>query len=107
MPEEKNKFISSTSGKNTLKNPFIIYADFECILRPISTCDNNTPDNSFIIKKNVHTPCGFSMLTSYAYNKKLNYHTRYRCKDCLAMFSKALKSEVEKIMNINQKPMDP
>ena len=48
MPEEKNKFISSTSGKNTLKNPFIIYADFECILRPISTCDN-TPDNSFTI----------------------------------------------------------
>ena len=106
MPEEKNKFISSTPGKNTLKNPFIIYADFECILRPISTCDN-TPDNSFTIKKNVHTPCGFSMLTSYAYDKKINYHTLYRGKDCLAMFSKALKSEVEKIMNIKQKPMDP
>ena len=40
MPEEKNKFISSTLGKNTLKNPFIIYADFECLLKPMDTCDN-------------------------------------------------------------------
>ena len=68
MPEEKNKFIiSSTPGKNTLKNPFIIYTDFETILKPISICDN-TPDNSFTTKKNVDTPCGFSMLTSYAYD---------------------------------------
>ena len=30
MPDEKNKYVSSTPGKNTLKNPFIIYADLEC-----------------------------------------------------------------------------
>ena len=106
MPEEKNKFISSTPGKNTLKNPFIIYADFECILKPISTCDK-TPDKSFTIKKDIHITCGISMLTSYAYDKKSNYHTRYRGKGCLPMFSKALKTEVEKIMSIKQKPMDP
>ena len=29
MPEDKNKFISSTRGKNVLKNPFVIYADIE------------------------------------------------------------------------------
>ena len=29
MPEDKNKFISSTPGKNTLKYPFIIYKDIE------------------------------------------------------------------------------
>ena len=106
MPEENNKFISRTPGKNTLKNPFIIYADFDCILKPIDTCDN-APDNSFTIKQNVHTPCGFSMLTSYAYDKKLNYHTYYRNKYCLAMFSKALKSEIDKIISIKQKPMNP
>ena len=105
MPTEKNKFISSTPGKNTLKNPFIIYADFECILKPMDTCDN-TPDNSFTTKQNVHTPCGFSMLTSYVYDKKLNEHYIYRGKDYLGMFSKTLKSEVEKIMNIKEKTMD-
>ena len=49
MPEDKNKLISSTPGKNTLKNPFIIYVDIECLLKPISTCDNSA-DNSFTIQ---------------------------------------------------------
>ena len=56
MPTEKNKYVSSTPGKNSLKKPFIIYADLECLLYPISTCDN-TPNNSFTIKKNVHITC--------------------------------------------------
>ena len=81
MPTEKNKCVSSNPGKNTLKNPFIIYADLECLLYPISTCDN-TPNNSFTIKKNVHILCGFSMLTSYAYDKSLNEHFCHHDKDC-------------------------
>ena len=61
MPEEK-KIIRSNPGKNTLKNPFIIYADFECILRPISACDN-TPDNSFTIQKK----CTYTLWFFYAH----------------------------------------
>ena len=53
----------------------------------MDTCDN-TPDNSYTTRKNVHTPCGFSMLTSYAYDKNLNEHIYYRGKHCLSMFSK-------------------
>ena len=106
MPEEKNKFISSTPGKNTLKNPFIIYANFECLLHPMSTCDN-TPDNSYTTKKVIHIPTGFSMLTSYAYDKKLNYHTCYRGKNRLQTFSTALKKKIEKIVSIKRNPMDP
>ena len=106
MPDEKNKYVSSTPSKNTLKNPFIIYADLECLLYPISTCDN-TNENSFTIKKNVHKPCGYSMLTSYAYDKSLNEHVFYRGKDCLAKFSETLKTQMNKIINIEQKPMDP
>ena len=72
----------------------------------MSTC-NNTPDNSFAIKKNVHIPCGYSMLTSYAYDKTLNEHVFYRGKDCLSNFSKTLKAQVNKIIIILQKPMNP
>ena len=71
MPTQDKKYISSTPGKNTLKNPFIIYADFECLLHPLITCDN-TEENSFTIKKNIHRPSGFSMLTSYPFDKSLN-----------------------------------
>ena len=106
MPTEDKKYISSTPRKNTLKNPFIIYADFECLLYPLSTCDN-TEENSFTIKKNMYRPSGFSMLTSYAYDKSLNKPNCYRGKDCLATFSKALKDEVNKIISIKQKSMNP
>ena len=58
MPTEKNKYITSTPGKNTLKNPLIIYADLECLLYPVSTCDN-TEDNYFTIRKNKHKPSGY------------------------------------------------
>ena len=71
----------------------------------MSTC-NNTPDNSFAIKKNVHIPCGYSMLTSYAYDKTLNEHVFYRGKDCLSNFSKTLKAQEYKIIIILQKPMN-
>ena len=73
MPTEDTKYIYSTPRKNTLKSPFIIYVDFECLLYPLSTCDN-TEENSFTINKNVHKPSGYSLLTSHAYNKSLNEH---------------------------------
>ena len=53
----------------------------------MSICDN-TPDNPFTIKKNVHIPCGYSMLTSYAYNKTLNEIVFDCGKDCLSKFYK-------------------
>ena len=87
MSTEKNKYITSTPGKNTLKNPFIIYADLECLFYPISTCDN-TEDNSFTIRKNKHKPSGYSLLTSYAYyDNSLNEHIFYRGNDCMSRFS--------------------
>ena len=55
----------------------------------------------------MHIPCGFSILTSYAYNKSLNEHFVHHGKDCLSTFSKTLKAQVNKIINIEQKPMDP
>ena len=73
---------------------------------PLSICDN-TEENSFAIKKNIHRPSGLSMLTSYAYDKSLNKPICYRGKDCLATFSKALKDEVNKIISIKQKPINP
>ena len=47
------------------------------------------------------------MLTSYAYDKSLNEHFCHHGKDCLSKFSKTLKSQVNKVINIEQKPMDP
>ena len=106
MPDDKNKFVSSTPGKNTFKNPFIIYADIECLLKPISTCDN-TADNSFTIKTSKHIPSGYSMLVSHAYDKTKNTHSVYSGEDCMDVFCHDLNEKVNTIINISQKPMDP
>ena len=41
-----------------MKAPYVFYADFECVLRKINTCE---PDNKqiFTLKTEKHEPCGF------------------------------------------------
>ena len=41
MPDEDNKFLKYNLGEKSLKVPFIIYADLECLLQNIYTCLNN------------------------------------------------------------------
>ena len=50
MPKEKNKILEYNPGEKSLKVPFIIYADLECILRKINACQVN-PTKSYTEKK--------------------------------------------------------
>ena len=50
MPDEKHKYISSTLGKNSLRIPLVIYADIECLLMKMDSCEN-TSNNSYTEKK--------------------------------------------------------
>ena len=45
MPNEDNKILKYNPGEKSLKVPFIIYADLECLLQKIDTCRNN-PEKS-------------------------------------------------------------
>ena len=42
MPKENNKILKYNHGKKSMKVPFIIYPDMECILSGFSTGDDNT-----------------------------------------------------------------
>ena len=41
MPNEDNKIIKYNQREKSIKLPFIIYADLECLLEKMSTCYNN------------------------------------------------------------------
>ena len=41
MPDENNKILKYNPGEKSLKHPFIIYADLECLLEKIDTCHNS------------------------------------------------------------------
>ena len=60
MPSEDTKIFNQYQKSD--KIPFIIYADFECLIEKIDGCKNN-PENSYTIKVSEHIPSGFSMST--------------------------------------------
>ena len=90
MPDEDNKILKYVSGEKSLKVPFVIYADLECLLKKINTCQNN-PEQSYTEKKITHRPSGYSLTTCYSFDKSLNEQKYYRGEDCMKIFCKDLK----------------
>ena len=54
MPTKDNNIIKYNYGEKSMKVPFIIYADLECLLEKMSTCINNLNESS-TTKINKHT----------------------------------------------------
>ena len=53
MPEEYNKTLKYNEGEKSVRVPFIIYADLECLLEKMNTCYNN-PEKSSATKISKH-----------------------------------------------------
>ena len=58
MADENNKILKYNPGEKSLKVPFIIYPDLECLLKKLDTCQNN-PEKSYTEKKAKHRPSGY------------------------------------------------
>ena len=72
MPDENNEILKYNPGEKLLKVPFIIYADLECLLEKINTCQNN-PEKSYTEKKAKHKTSDCSQLqAAHLINQKLN-----------------------------------
>ena len=106
MPKENNKILKYTPEEKSLKVPFIIYADLECILRKMSACQVN-PTKSYTEKKAEHEPSGYSLVTYCSFDKSKNEIKYYRGEDCMKMFCKDLKDQAMKIINYEKKEMIP
>ena len=50
MPNEDNKILKYNHGEKSMKAPFITYADLECLLEKIHSCQDN-PQKSYTEKK--------------------------------------------------------
>ena len=68
MSTKNNNIIKNNHGKKSMKLPFVIYADLECLLEKINTCINN-PNESSTTKINKHTPWGYSIFTHCSFDK--------------------------------------
>ena len=106
IPTKNNNIIKYNHGEKSMKLPFVIYADLECLLEKMSTCINN-PNDSSTTKINKHTPSGYSIFTRCSFDKSKNKLNYYRGKDCMKKFSKDLRERVSKIINYEKKKMIP
>ena len=106
MPDEDNKILEYISGEKSLKVPFIIYADLECLLKKINTRQNNS-ENSYAEKKATNRPSGYSLVTCCSFDKSKNEQKYYRRKDCMKIFCMDLKDQAMEIINYEKKEMTP
>ena len=75
MPKQAEKILNYIHGEKSLKVPFTIYLDLECLLKKEQSCQNN-PEKSYTEKKAIHEPSSWAMFTSclvvYLMKKKIN-----------------------------------
>ena len=65
----------------------MIYADLECLLRKIDSCQNDSKKSS-TEKKDEHTPLGYSWITYCLFDTLKNEWGYYRGKKCIEKFVK-------------------
>ena len=106
MPTKSNNTIQYNHGEKSMKLPFLIYADLECLLEKTSTCINN-PNESSTTKINKHTPSGYSIFTSCSFDESENKLNYYRGKFCMKNFSKDLREHTSKIINYEKTKIIP
>ena len=106
MRTKDNNIIKYIQREKSIKLPFVIYADLECLLEKMSTCQNN-PNESSKTEINKHTPSGYSLFTHCSFDKSKNKLDYYRGKDCMKKFCKDLRTHATKIINYEKKKMIP
>ena len=89
MPDEGTKILKYHYGENSLKAPFVVYADLECLLEKRHSCQNNS-ERSYTEKRTRHTPTGYSLFTSCSFDATKNKLGCYRGKYCMKKFCKDL-----------------
>ena len=105
MPSWAEKTLKYNPGEKSLKTPYAVYIDSECILKKGQSCQNNS-ERSYTDKKAIHESSGWSMFIKCSFHKKENKLDYCRGKDCIES-CKQLKENVMEIINHKEKEMIP
>ena len=72
MPKWVEKILKYNPGEKSLKAPFAIYLDLECLLKKEQDHQNNNLEKSYTEVKAKHEPSGWAMFTRCSFDKKEN-----------------------------------
>ena len=82
MPEKGKNILKYYSWEKSLKAPFALYADFECLLVKEQPRQNNF-QKSYTERKAKHEPSGYSLSLICSFDSTKNKHYVDRGKDCV------------------------
>ena len=105
-PAKSNKILEYNHDGKSLRTPFVIHVDLECLLLTHQSCQNN-PYESYTERKAIHEPCGYSLDLACSFDSKGDKRSFYRGKDCIKKFCSELKELRTKVVNYEQKEMTP
>ena len=106
MPE-KGSFLEFHDGQYQFKVPFVMYADFKPILKPIEGPSPN-PEETYTKEINQHVPSGFCVNSMFTYREVENPLKLYRGEDCVKVFCDYIENEVKRLYHMfPEKPMKP
>ncbi|GBN71052.1 hypothetical protein AVEN_232186-1, partial [Araneus ventricosus] len=97
MPSEKEKWLQFDKHRFQLPVPYVIYADFECILEKIDTCEMN-PHISSTHHVSKHIPCGLAYVAVGHDGEMIWPAAAYRGEDAVIQFLKLLIEEEDWIL---------
>ena len=105
-----NTFLRFKNFLHSEKAPFVIYADFESLIKPMDNCDPD-PNKSYTKKYQKHEPISFCYYIKsfnesvYKSEKKSYIKEKPEDPDAIDIFIKWLKEDVKDIANIKVKKM--
>ena len=105
MPKP-DSVIEFYDGQNQFKVPFMMYTDFEAILKPIQ---GSSPDSKGPYTKEVsqHIPSGFCVYSKFVYGQVKDPLRIYRGEDCVEKFCDHIKQEAHSLYYMfPERPMD-
>ena len=107
----KGTYLQFNKFSNTEKAPFVIYADFESLIKPLKSCDPN-PNRSYTNKHQIHKPISFTYnIKSFdesVYKSKIEKYIQEKEEgpDAAFEFVKRLEEDVRKIAELGNKEIE-
>lgn len=106
IPENILKF---TNYSKQLKLPFVVYGDFETLLKPLHYAEPD-PNNKFTVKTCVHEPYSFSYYIKCSFDNSLSRLNFFRGENAAQSFISSLENNIRELYNQYLKhvvPMKP
>ena len=106
MPAGKEKWLKFHDGQYQFKVPFMLYTDFESILKPVDERYRDKMNTmkaerkgkvSYTEKINTHVPSGWCVQSNFAYGDAPNPLKMYRGKECVEEFVEYIEEEVKRL----------